>query len=560
MGLVTDADAPAAVPELVPARMVNEFTYCPRLFFLEWVQARFVDNVDTVDGTYQHRNVDKAEGRAPGAGEGALPGSGARSVMVSSNRLGLIGRIDLLEGSGGSVQPVDYKRGSPPDNPERSWEPERVQLCTLALMLRDAGYICDQGVLYFVESRERVPIPITDSLVARTEALLGELRGVANQDLPPVPLVNSPKCARCSLVGICLPDEHNLLLARSDRPPRRLVPAAGDARPLYVTEPGTTVGVRGGRIEVSSKGEVLRSVRIIDVSQVCVFGNVQVTTQALRECFGREIPVCYLSTGGWLQGVAEGLPSKHVELRRRQVVMAAQGGLGVARRIVAGKIRNCRTLLRRNGRPAPPDTIESLARLASGANEAETVPTLLGIEGAAARLYFEAFTTMLKPGEALPGRTFEFTTRNRRPPTDPVNCLLSYVYALLVKDLVATVWAVGMDPYLGLYHRPRFGRPALALDLAEEFRPLIGDSVVVNLINNGEIRPSDFTVRAGGVSLTADGRKAVLSAYERRLDIEVTHPVFRYKVTYRRVLEVQARMLAAHLIGEIDEYVAFTTR
>ncbi len=557
---MTHGGGPGDVPELVPARMVNEFTYCPRLFFLEWVQARFVDNADTVDGTYQHRNVDKAEGRVPDPGQGGLAESGARSVMVGSTRLGLIGRIDLLEGAAGAVQPVDYKRGSAPTNPERSWEPERIQLCTLGLMLRDAGYECDAGVLYFVESRERVTIPFSDDLVARTESLVAELRTVALRDLPPLPLVDSPKCPRCSLVGVCLPDEHNLLLARSRTRPRRLVPSAGEARPLYVTEPGTTVGVRGGRIEVSAKGEVLRSVRLIDVSQVSVFGNVQVTTQALRECFGREIPVSYLSTGGWLQGVAEGLPSKHVDLRRRQVVVASQGGLAVARRLVAGKIRNCRTLLRRNGRPAPPDTLESLARLASSATEAEGLPTLLGLEGAAARLYFEAFTTMLKPEVGLPGQPFAFSTRNRRPPTDPVNCLLSYVYALFVKDLVATTWAVGMDPYLGLYHRPRFGRPALALDLAEEFRPLIGDSVVVNLINNGEIRPSDFVVRAGGVSLTPDGRKAVLSAYERRLDVEVTHPVFQYKVSYRRVLEVQARMLAAHLIGELDDYVAFTTR
>lgn len=241
-------------------------------------------------------------------------------------------------------------------------------------------------------------------------------------------------------------------------------------------------------------------------------------------------------------------------------MVASQGGFAVARLFVAAKIRNCRTFLRRNGRPAPPETLESLASLVESAGTAQTAATLLGIEGAAARLYFEALPSMLRPQGTLPGAPFAFEGRSRRPPTDPVNCLLSYAYALLVKDLVATVWSVGLDPYLGLYHRPRFGRPALALDLAEEFRPLVGDSVVVNLINNGEIRPSDFVVRAGGVSLTADGRRTVLGAYERRLDVEVTHPVFRYRVTYRRVFEVQARILAAHLLGELPTYTAFTTR
>jgi CRISPR-associated protein Cas1 len=134
------------------------------------------------------------------------------------------------------------------------------------------------------------------------------------------------------------------------------------------------------------------------------------------------------------------------------------------------------------------------------------------------------------------------------------------VYALLVKELTVTSLAVGFDPYLGFYHRPRFGRPALALDLAEEFRPLVGDSVVIQLINNGEVHPSHFIVRAGGVALTPAGRRAVLSAFERRLKKEIRHPIFGYSVTYRRLFEVQARLLGATLLGEIPAYTAFTTR
>jgi CRISPR-associated protein Cas1 len=167
---------------------------------------------------------------------------------------------------------------------------------------------------------------------------------------------------------------------------------------------------------------------------------------------------------------------------------------------------------------------------------------------------------MLRDEVRLPGQPFSFDGRNRRPPLDAVNCLLSYTYALLTKDLTATAFGVGFDPYMGFYHRPRFGRPALALDLAEEFRPLLAESVVLSLINNGEIRGSHFVVRAGGVMLTADGRRAVLAGYERRLDAEVRHPTFGYTITYRRVLDVQARVLAAHLLGEIPAYIAFTTR
>lgn len=549
----------ANVPELVPARMVNEFAYCPRLFFLEWVQGRFADSDDTVEGRYEHRAVEEESGAAPlPEEEGDL--IAARSLPLSSPELGVVARVDLVEGDGGAVRPIDVKKGCPPDNPERSWEPERVQLCIQGLLLREAGYRCDDGVLYFAESRQRVRVPFDDALVARTEKILGELRAVASRDVPPPPLVNSPKCPRCSLVGLCLPDETNALAARSELPVRRLLPRDPSARPLYVTEQGATVKVRGGRLEVQAEGEEVASLRLIDVSQVNLFGNVQVTTQALRELFTREVPTCWFSFGGWFVGMANGLPSKHVELRRRQVALAHQGGLEIARRIVEGKIRNSRTLLRRNARADVASILASLKNLAEQAREASRFDTLLGLEGAAGRLYFEAFPAMLKQGGKLPAAAFAFDGRNRRPPRDPINALLSYLYALLIKDLTVVAFTIGFDPFLGFYHRPRFGRPALALDLAEEFRPLVADSTALNLVNNGEIRGSHFVVRAGGVALTREARRIVLKAYERRLDTEVRHPVFGYRVSCRRVLEVQARLLGAHLLGEVPEYVAFVTR
>jgi CRISPR-associated protein Cas1 len=160
----------------------------------------------------------------------------------------------------------------------------------------------------------------------------------------------------------------------------------------------------------------------------------------------------------------------------------------------------------------------------------------------------------------MTGPPFVFAGRNRRPPKDPINCLLSFAYGLLTKDLTVGLHVVGFDPYLGFYHRPRFGRPALALDMAEEFRPLIAESVVIGLLNNGEIGGKDFVVRAGGVALTGAGRKKALAAYERRLDVQVRHPTFGYKISYRRVLDVQSRLLAAHLLDEIPEYVPFLTR
>jgi CRISP-associated protein Cas1 len=556
---VTADDQPTEFPLQIPARMVNEFSYCPRLFHLEWVQGQFVGNADTAEGTWQHRAVDVEKGRAPLADQ-VEELREARSLRVGSDRLGLIATIDVLEGAGKEVRPLDVKKGSPPDNDHRAYEPERVQLCAAALILRDNGYICTEGVLYFATTKERVRVVFDDELVIRTLELLLELHATARSDDIPPPLVDSPKCPRCSLVGICLPDEVNQLAVRSQRPPRKLVPSDDAARPVYVTDQRFNISVTGGRLRMKDKAGEVQEVRLLDISQVNIYGHVQITTGALGACFDREIPVAFFSHGGWFRGMAHGLPGKNVDLRRRQIALPPERALQFARAAVSGKIRNARTLLRRNGRHVPPAILSSMKFLIASAEAAASPASLLGYEGTAAREYFSQFSSMLRPMESLPGEVFGFEHRNRRPPRDAVNCLLSYVYGLLVKDLTVASFLVGFDPFIGFYHQPRFGRPALALDLAEEFRPIIGDSVVLTVINNGEVKPSDFTVRGGGVAMTTEGRRAVIAAYERRMGQEVTHPRFGYTATYRRILEVQVRLLAAAVLGDVPDYEAFTTR
>jgi len=249
------------------------------------------------------------------------------------------------------------------------------------------------------------------------------------------------------------------------------------------------------------------------------------------------------------------MPPGNVALRVRQHRAAAVGALHQARAFVVGKIRNQRTMLRRHGGPEARDTVDQLARLMRQAESADSPEALLGIEGTAARLYFSRFGLMLRADLA-----FAFADRNRRPPRDPVNALLSFAYAMLTKDATIALLAAGLDPYVGLYHRPRFGRPSLALDLAEEFRPLIADSVVLTAVNNGEIDASGFVSRGGAVALTAAGRRRVLATYERRMQEHLRHPVFGYRASYRRTLEIQARLLAASLTGDVPAYRPLTTR
>ena len=561
------------IPELVPARMLNEYAYCPRLAYLEWVQGEFADSADTVEGRFQHRRVDRPSGKLPSRSGGDAADSAeheeesretihARSVLLSDDDLGAIARIDLIEGQGNAVTPVDYKHGAAPDLPEGAWEPERVQVCIQGMLLRANGYTCTQGMLYFVESRQRVAVPFDDALVSRTLELLSGIRAMAASGQIPEPLVDSPKCPRCSLAGICLPDEVNFLsqdgLSIKPEDVRRMSPARDDTIPVYVQTQGAVVGKSGGQLEVKQKGQVLRKVRLMEISHLALFGNVQVTAQAVQELCDRNIPICYFSYGGWFRGITNGMGHKNVELRCRQYLGAftPETALSISRRMVFGKIKNSRTMLRRNHRETPPSALTELNRLAERALTAPSLESLLGIEGAAARTYFSEFGGMLK-NESL---DFDFRSRNRRPPKDPVNAVLSFLYAMLIKQSAVTALTVGFDPYLGFYHQPRYGRPALALDLVEEFRPLIADSVCLTLINNGELGPSDFISRGGATALTQNGRRRVIDAYERRMDTLVTHPLFGYPVSYRRVLEMQARLMSRHLLGELPSYPVFRTR
>jgi CRISP-associated protein Cas1 len=571
------------LPDYLPARMVNEFAYCPRLFFYEWVEGLFAESADTVEGKIQHERVDEKATALPEAAH--LPESiHARSVTLGSERLRVIARMDLVEADGGVVTPVDYKHGNPREGPNglELWPSDRAQLAVQGIILRENGYRCEEGIVYYRKTGQRVRVAWDGPLIAETEALIRQAWTVAEQAEIPPPLVDSPKCPGCSLVGICLPDETLRAGAPEETPaeqlalfeaPRRkpvqrevraLVTPRSELRPLYLNTQGLRVGKSGAVLQVRDKDKLVQEARLGEICQVSLMGNVQISTQAIQALCDAGIPICYFSMGGWFYGITIGLNQKNVFLRRSQFRLAGQDyfARSLARRLVAGKIRNQRTLLQRNHIEPDRNTLSGLKEMAERAEEAASLDQLLGIEGNAARLYFGAFAGMIKADEDQPAPDFrfDFDGRNRRPPRDPVNALLSLAYSLLAKDLTVACYAVGFDPYIGYYHQPRFGRPALALDLMEPFRPLIADSAVLTAINTGMVTPRDFVRVGGSVALTPAGRKGFFRAYELRMDSLVTHPLFDYRVSYRRLLEIQARLLARVLEGEIGEYPVFTTR
>jgi CRISPR-associated protein Cas1 len=583
----------------LPVRRLHNFIYCPRLFYFQWVENIFQENADTVAGSHVHRNVDTPSKLDDPKELGLPEGAKLRSLRLESESLGLIGVVDIVEGGPDGAEIIDYKRGSARRDGEGervAKEPDALQVAAHALLLREHGVNAVRGAIYYAADKRRVPVEFTEELFSKVRTAIAEAKQVANSGSCPPPLKNDARCLYCSAYPICLPNESlwwskrrkpadsdgqiqfgfirqaedtvkNQILEALDfaaesgdkeptlQPPR---PEGDDGEVLVVQTPGAQIGQRGDELIVSVKGEDVRKLPGQQVRAIYCYGAVQMTAQAVSTCLELGIDVSYFSPAGRFLGMLGGLPASGVDARRGQYRLFELPNvrLQLAREIIRAKIHNQRVMLMRNG--DVPDRVTSLmAGFRDATESARDLTALLGIEGSAAAIYFEQFETMLKQREDW---KFDWRGRNRRPPRDPMNALLSLGYSMLAKELAGVCYSVGLDPFLGFMHQPRYGRPALALDLMEEFRPLIADSVAISLINRGELGPEDFMSGANGTFMTDKGRRPFWEAWFRRLDTEVSHPEFSYKMAYRRMLEVQARQLWRFVRGEALTYHGFVTR
>lgn len=588
---------------VMPVRRLNNYVYCPRLFYFQWVENIFQESADTVAGSHLHRNVDAPsrleDEKAKALSENLPEGAKLRSLRLESESLGLIGVVDIVEGGPDGAEIIDYKRGSARRGAEGervAKEPDAMQVAAHALLLREHGVNAVRGAIYYAADKRRVPVEFTEELFEKVRISITQARDVAASGKCPPPLKNDARCLYCSAYPICLPNEslwwakrrkatspenqlqfgfaghaedavRNQILEALDfaaestdkeptlQPPR---PDGDDGEVLVVQTPGAQIGQRGDELIVSVKGEDARKLPGQQVRAIYCYGAVQITAQAVSTCLELGIDVSYFSPAGRFLGMLGGLPASGVDARRGQYRLFEMPGvrLQLAREVIRAKIHNQRVMLMRNG--DVPDRVTSLmANFRDSTESARDLTALMGIEGSAAALYFEQFESMLKQRDDW---KFDWRGRNRRPPRDPVNALISLGYSMLAKELTGVCHSVGLDPFLGFMHQPRYGRPALALDLMEEFRPLVADSVAISLINRGELGPEDFIRSANGTFLNDRGRRPFWEAWFRRLDAEVSHPEFSYKMAYRRMLEVQARQLWRFVRGEALTYHGFTTR
>lgn len=513
--------------------LVGHYVFCPRRAWLESTGER-VASAQMAIGTHDHRNVDDPARSRPGE---------LRAVEVRHDVWGVSGRLDALVETPEGVVVREYK-ATPVRRRAEVTEPMRTQLALQAACLESEGREVTGTEIYFTTHNRVVPVELEPADYERAAALVAATRQCVEAEHAPAPLEDDPRCMRCSHAAVCMPDEH-----RMRNPARRIVVGDPNAQVVHLTEYGARAHLREGRMLVDKGGERLASVPLQMIEALELHGNIDVSSGLLRELMWRNIPVMWLSGTGRLYGWAQSGYGPNGATRVEQHVASAEGRLGLAREFVGAKVANQATQLRRAGVDA--SVIDELRRLQRRVAVAERWQDVLGLEGDAASVYFARLPELLKPRER--GR-WAWHGRTGRPAGDAINALLNYGYALLTADAVRAIIACGLDPHAGFLHSSRRNKPALALDLMEEFRAPVVDSVVQTVINNHEVKPEQFDETLGSVRMRPAARKALIAAYERRMSTEFRHPIFGYSVSWRRALEIQARQVLGVLEGSQAEY------
>lgn len=333
---------------------------------------------------------------------------------------------------------------------------------------------------------------------------------------------------------------------------------------LFVTTQGAYLSKEGETVVVKTDGEIKLRVPVHTIGGIVCFGNVSCSPYLMGFCAENDVAISFLSEHGRFLAKVQGPVSGNVLLRREQYRKAddLKFSTEVAKFILAGKITNCRTVLQRALRDHASKINEDevrhavmrLNRQLEIIDQDQSLEILRGIEGDAAHIYFNVFDHLIVAQK----EDFRFEERNRRPPLDNVNCLLSFIYTLLMHDVRSALECVGLDPYVGFLHRDRPGRPGLALDLMEEFRPYIADRLTLSLINLQQVQDKGFKkMDSGAVVMNDDTRKTVLVAYQERKQEEITHPFLEEKVMIGMLFHIQAMLMARYLRGDLDGYPPF---
>jgi CRISPR-associated protein Cas1 len=525
---------------------LHALAYCPRLFYLEEVEELYTQDAAVFAGRRLHVELEKQEGED------------WEELFLESQELGLRGKVDALRTRDGQTIPYEHKRGRcqrDEDNQPQAWESDRLQILAYAYLLELAlGIVIAEGRIRYHADNVMVRVLLDEAGKADVRAAIARARQLRQSHQRPPVTDNERLCARCSLAPVCLPEEARLAHDREWQP-IRLFPADDEREVLHVLEPGTRVGKQGDRLKIAKREGETEAIPMRQVGQLVLHSFAQISTQALYSCIDQQIGVHFISGGGrYLGSVDSRQGSIQRRIRQYEALTNAELCLKLARQLVTCRGGGQRKFLMRGKRgqgtiPASLErTIAQMKAVLKQVESAGSIESLLGLEGNLAALYFGALPEMLGEGVAAELR---FAGRNRRPPQDRFNALLGFGYSLLLKDVTNAILTVGLEPALGFYHQPRSQAPPLALDLMEIFRVPLVDLPVVGSINRGQWQVNaDFELQGTQVWLSDAGRRKFIALYEQRKAESWKHPVTEYSLTYRRLLELEVRLLEKEWMGE----------
>jgi CRISPR-associated protein Cas1 len=574
---------------------LHALAYCERLFYLEEVEEIRVADERVYAGRRLHVDIDKQEARRAGGDfvrkrrktnpdanskppwerseSITLPQEPAEDVedervtfSLESEKWGLKGKVDCLRRRDGLLIPYEHKRGRSArstDNKPEPWASDRLQVIAYAALISEhSGKEITEGRIRYHRDNVMVRVPIDEQAIEDLKTAISRARVLqARIDRPPI-TENERLCVKCSLAPVCLPEEARLASMLSELPPEarevrqlNLFPADDDRRTLHVLSQGARIGRKGDRLEVSVIGEAPQVHPSREIGQIVLHGFAQISTQALRMCGQQEIGVHWITTGGRYAGAwVSGSGSVQRRVRQYRALTNPELCLRLAKRLAEARARGQLSFLLRVSRETErsssevQNSIKSIRKLLSPMTRAVNIDSLRGYEGSIGSYYFRALPDLIvsEAGEAM-----KPDGRSRRPPRDRCNALLSFGYALLLKDVMNAIMIVGLDPALGFYHRPRSQAPPLALDLMELFRVPLVDLPVVASINRKQWNlEDDFEIAGPQVWLSELGRKKLIGIYERRKSDYWRHPVVGRSLSYSRIMELEVRLLEKEWMNE----------
>ncbi|MBF2063537.1 MAG: type I-MYXAN CRISPR-associated endonuclease Cas1 [Calothrix sp. C42_A2020_038] len=531
--------------ETIRVSALHALAYCHRLFYLEEVEELYTQDAAVFAGRRLHAELEKQEDEE------------WEELFLISEELGIRGRVDALRTRNGETIPYEHKRGKchrDENKQPQAWESDKLQILAYCCLLESAlGLSIKEGRIRYHADNVLVHIPFDDAGRAAVKQAIEIARQLKQSTYRPPVTDNERLCTRCSLAPVCLPEEARLAHEREWQP-IRLFPEDDDRQIIHVLEPGTSVGRTGEQIKITRRNQPVEIIPARQIGQLVMHSFSQISTQALHFCREQEIGVHFISGGGRYLGSFD---TRQGSIQRRihqyTALSDANICLELARKLVICRAQGQRKFLMRGKAKAKAKerlikATEQMKAVLKLVPQAKSLQSLLGYEGNLAALYFDALVDLISPDAP---QEMLFDSRNRRPPTDRFNAMLGFGYSLLIKDVMNAILTVGLEPALGFYHQPRSQAAPLALDLMEIFRvPLVDMTVMASVNRNQWDVKADFDIRGKQVWLSETGKRKFVELYENRKQETWKHPVTGYSLTYRRLLELEVRLLEKEWMGE----------